>query len=78
MFTCSFLNMPPQDIAIAIAPWFSTLLHTRLIKYALKTPSGSELSPDTCLRLESPSLYIEIYDHVQTARTEGLLIMVCL
>lgn len=53
MIICSFLNMPPQDIAIAIASWFSTLLHTRLIRHALKTPSGPGLSFDTYLRLEA-------------------------
>ena len=70
--------MPTQNIAIAIAPWFSTLLHTRLIRHALKTPSGFGLSSDTYLRLETPFFSIEKYDHVQTARTDDLLVMVCL
>lgn len=78
MITCSFLNMPPHNIAIAIAPWFSTLLHTRLIRHALKTTSGSGLSSDTYLRLEALFFSIEKYDHAQRARTDGLLVMVCL
>lgn len=78
MITCSLLNMPPQNIASAIAPWFSTLLHTRVIRHALKTPSGFGLSSDTYLRLETPFFSIEKYDHVQTARTDDLLVMVCL
>lgn len=70
--------MPTQNIAIAIAPWFSTLLHTRLIRHALKTPSGSGLSSDTYLRLEALFLSIEKYDHAQRARTDDLLVIVYL
>jgi hypothetical protein len=57
---------------------FSTLLHTRLVRQALKTPFGSGLSPGTYPRLKAPFLSIEKYDHVQTARTDDLLVMVCL